>query len=69
MKKEKISTEKLLEIINNIEKELIDADYGGNVIKQRLSRKGAGKSSGYRTIIIYKKAKYAFFVYGFSKSK
>jgi len=38
------------------------------VIKQRLPKKGRGKSGGYRTIIIFKKGDKAFFVYGFSKN-
>jgi hypothetical protein len=46
----------------------IDADLGGNVIKQRVGRSGGGKSGGYRTVILYKKGDRAFFVYGFPKS-
>jgi hypothetical protein len=42
--------------------------WGGGVIKQRVARTGGGKSGGYRTIILYRKADIAFFVYGFSKS-
>jgi hypothetical protein len=34
----------------------------------RFARPGAGKSSGYRSIVIYRKEKKAFFVYGFPKS-
>lgn len=44
------------------------ADLGGGVIKQRVARKGQGKSGGFRTIILYRAAERAFFVYGFSKS-
>jgi len=47
---------------------MIDADLGGGVIKQRVARTGGGKSGGYRTITLYRKADIAFFVYGFSKS-
>lgn len=50
------------------EKGLIDADLGGGLIKQRIARPGAGKSSGYRSIVIYRKENKAFFVYGFPKS-
>lgn len=50
------------------EKGLIDADLGGNVIKQRIARMGRGKSGGYRTIIIYLRGKKTFFVHGFSKN-
>jgi hypothetical protein len=67
-RKEKISTESLLDAVERAEKGLIDADLGGGVIKQRIARPGAGKSSGYRSIVIYREGKKAFFVYGFPKS-
>lgn len=38
------------------------------MLKQRIARTGQGKSKGYRTIILLRKAHRAFFVYGFSKS-
>ena len=41
---------------------------GGGVIKQRIARPGAGKSKGYRSIILFRKGEKSFFVYGFSKS-
>ncbi len=46
----------------------IDADLGGGGIKQRIARKGQGKSGGYRTIILFRGTGHAFFVYGFAKS-
>lgn len=48
---------------------LIDADYGGGVIKQRIARLNAGKSGAYRSIILFRRGDKAFFVYGFSKSE
>ena len=47
----------------------IDADLGGGVIKQRISRPGHGRSKGYRTIILFRRGAQAFFVYGFAKSR
>ncbi len=67
--KEGITDEMLIEAIENAEHGLIDADYGGGVIKQRIARVGEGKSGGYRTIILYRKTDKAFFVYGFPKNK
>lgn len=67
-RKEKISVESLRDAVDRAEKGLIDADLGGGVIKQRISRPGAGKSGGYRSIVIYKKGNKAFFVFGFPKS-
>jgi len=68
-RREKITDEVLRNAIAGAEKGTIDADLGGNVIKQRIARVGQGKSGGYRTIIIYKKGDKAFFVYGFAKSE
>ena len=31
---------------------LVDADLGGGVIKQRIARKGGGRSGGFRTIVL-----------------
>jgi hypothetical protein len=66
-KAEGISDEKLCEAVKDAERGLIDADYGGGVIKQRIARENAGKSGGYRTIVLYRIGRRAFFVYGFSK--
>ena len=47
---------------------LVDADLGGGVIKQRIARKGGGRSGGFRTIVLFRRGELAFFVYGFAKS-
>jgi hypothetical protein len=67
-RKERITDAKLIEAVEKAEKGLIDGDYGGGVIKQRISRPGAGKSGGYRSIILFRKGALAFYVYGFAKS-
>ncbi len=46
----------------------VDADLGGGVIKQRIARKGGGRSGGFRTIMLFRSGELAFFVYGFAKS-
>lgn len=58
----------LCEAVTRAEKGLIDADLGSGVIKQRIARQGQGKSSGYRSIIIFRSGDKAFFVYGFPKN-
>ncbi|MCL5424171.1 MAG: type II toxin-antitoxin system RelE/ParE family toxin [Gammaproteobacteria bacterium] len=68
-KKQKLADTALLDAILRAEQGLIDADLGGGVIKQRVARPGQGKSGGYRTIILYRQADRAFFVYGFAKSQ
>jgi len=59
----------LREAIARAEKGQIDADLGGEVIKQRVARPGQGRSRGYRTIILFRRGAKAFFVYGFAKSQ
>ena len=68
-RKERITDARLAEAVTNAEKGLVDADYGGGVIKQRIARQGQGKSGGYRSIVIFRKGNLAFFVYGFAKSE
>lgn len=46
----------------------MDADLGGGVIKQRIARRGEGKSGGFRVVILYQRGVKAFFVHGFAKS-
>ena len=67
-KKEGITDKQLADAINRAEKGLIDADLGGGLIKQRIARKGKGKSGGWRTLIAYRKAECAVFLFGFAKS-
>lgn len=67
-KREGISDHDLLDVVQRAERGLVDADLGGEVIKQRLARPGHGRSGGYRTIILLRRGKRAFFVYGFAKS-
>jgi len=46
-----------------------DADLGGGVFKQRIARAGAGKSGGFRTIVLFKVGSHSFFVHGFAKNE
>ena len=66
-RKQGITDKALLEAIKRAERGLVDADLGRGVIKQRVARSGQGKSGGFRTIILYRTAERAFFVYGFAK--
>ena len=58
----------LCEAVRRARDGLIDADLGGGVIKQRVARKGGGRSGGFRTIVLFRRGTLAFFVYGFAKS-
>ena len=64
--KEAISDRELCKAVRDAEQKRIHL--GGKVIKQRLARAGQGKSGGYRIIMLFQRAKRAFFVYGFAKN-
>ena len=68
-RKEHITDAKLCEAIENAEQGIVDADYGGGVIKQRIARPNEGKSGGYRSIVIFRRGELSFFVYGFAKNE
>ena len=68
-RKEVIADAALRDAVARAERGQIDADLGGEVIKQRIARPGQGKSKGYRTIILFRRGTRAFFVYGFAKSQ
>lgn len=48
---------------------LVDVDLGGGLFKKRVPIDNQGKRSSLRTIIAYKSAKHAFFIYGFAKNQ
>lgn len=68
-RKEGIADAVLSDAVARAEKGQIDADLGGEVIKQRIARPGEGRSKGYRTIILFRRGAKAVFVYGFAKSQ
>jgi hypothetical protein len=68
-RKERITDAILCSIVAEAEHGLIDADYGGGVIKKRIARPGEGKSGGYRSIILFRRRHRSFFVYGFAKNE
>jgi hypothetical protein len=59
----------LCKVIEDLKRGLLDADLGGGVIKQRVARRGEGKSGGFRVLILYRRKDRAVFVHGFAKSE
>ena len=66
---EGIADASLGEAIQRAEHGSIDADLGGGLIKQRVARKGQGRSGGYRVIVAYRAKGRAVFLYGFAKNE
>jgi hypothetical protein len=67
-RKNDISDADLCKAIQDVDRGLIGADLGGGVIKQRLARRGSGKSGGFRVLIIFRARKRAIYVHGFAKN-
>jgi hypothetical protein len=68
-RKEKIEVVRLQEAIERAEQGKIDADLGGHIIKQRVARRGEGRSGGYRTLIAFRTPSRSIFLYGFAKNE
>lgn len=68
-RKEKIEAARLREAVERAEQGSVDAELGGNLIKQRVARDGGGRSGGFRTIIAYRTKTRSVFVYGFAKNE
>jgi hypothetical protein len=62
-----ISDENLCEAVERASRGLIDADLGGGVIKQRMARKGQGRSGAFRSMVLFRQKDRAVFVHGFAK--
>jgi hypothetical protein len=68
-RRSKLSAVELIEAAERVRDGRWDADLGGGVFKQRIARKGEGKSGGYRTILCFKRGSHVFFIHGFAKNE
>ena len=57
----------MCEAIHRARRDLIDADLGGGIIRQRIAHKDGGRFGGFRTIMLFRRGELAFIVYGFAK--
>jgi hypothetical protein len=67
--KQHLDERRLCEAVKRAENGAIDAELGGDLIKQRVARPGGGRSGGTRTLIAYRAARRSVFLYGFAKSE
>ena len=63
-----ISDATLRSVIAEIEQGNFDAALGGEIFKQRIARGGAGKSGGYRTIIVFRQSHRSVFIDVYAKN-
>lgn len=66
-RRERIPGRSIVGAAMRIEEGSIDADLGGGLFKQRVARPGAGRSGGWRTIIVHRRGDITVFVHGFAK--
>ena len=69
MRKSGLSDDVLCSAVDEMERGLIDADLGGNVVKKRVPLHGRGKSGGARTILATNRKTRWFLVFGFQKNE
>lgn len=67
-RKAKLTDAKLTKAAADVTAGQYDADLGGGVYKQRVAQDDAGKSGGYRTILLFKAGRHGFFAAGFAKN-
>lgn len=68
-KKANLKNQDLFEAVKNLEGGLSTASLGNHLFKIRAKREHSGKSSGFRTIVVYQEKDKAVFLYGFGKNK
>lgn len=68
-RKEGISDMVLCQAVQEIEDGQFEANLGGNVYKKRIPLEGRGKRGGARTIVAYRIAGKAFFIFGYAKNE
>ena len=66
---EGLSDDVLASAVAEMEKGLIDAKLGGQVVKKRVALPGRGKRGSTRTLVAFRQGSKAFFIYGFAKKE
>lgn len=64
-----LSDNTLMAAVDEMERGLVGDALGGFVFKKRVALPGRGKSGGSRALVVYRRGRKVFFVYGYKKSK
>lgn len=67
-RKEKIEASQLHEAVARAERGSVDADLGGGLVKQRVARRGSGRSGGFRKVIACRAKTRSVSLFGFAKN-
>lgn len=69
LKKQDVEDGTLINAVREVNKGLVDVDYGNCLYKKRIPLSGRGKRSGARTLIAFKRDEKFFFLHGFAKNE
>ena len=67
--REGLGDDVLASAVLEMERGLIDASLGGQVVKKRVALPGRGKRGSTRTLVAFKEGEKAIFIYGFAKNE
>jgi hypothetical protein len=68
-RREGVDDRRLCEAVERAGRGLVDADLRAGLVKQRVPRKGQGRSGGYRVLAAYRPGHRCVFLYGFPKNE
>jgi hypothetical protein len=68
-KDEDLGDDRLAAAVEEMERGLVDARLGGDVVKKRVALPGRGKRGGARALVAFRHGDKAFFVFGFTKNE
>jgi hypothetical protein len=66
---QKLTDAALAVAVAEMERGLVDAELGGEVVKKRVALPGKGKRGSTRTLVAFRHGDKAFFIYGFAKNE
>lgn len=67
-KKASLADSQIAQAVDEIKHGLVEARLGGGLLKKRVKASNRGKSAGYRTLLAFKVADRAIFLFGFEKN-
>ena len=68
-RREGLADAALCNVVEELNQGFVEANLGGGLYKKRVALPGRGKSGGTRTLIAFRRADAAFFIYGFAKNQ
>jgi len=67
-RKQRWSDDRLIKVVEDVERGLNDGVLGSNLFKRRVAREGAGSSGGFRVVLVFQLGERAFLIEAFAKN-